>query len=184
MVSQDLYTRTGDKGETSLYSGKRVGKESVRVEAYGTVDELNSQIGTARAFLKDKTGPVDHNLRDVQRDLFVLGGDLASDKTLTSVPRIGKEHVERLEKMVDSTFAKLPKLTRFILPNGGMAGSQLQVARAVCRRAERAVVALSRSEEVNPEIIRYLNRLSTLLFDLARLANKFDGVSEEEWLHE
>ncbi|OLD67325.1 MAG: ATP:cob(I)alamin adenosyltransferase [Ignavibacteria bacterium 13_1_40CM_2_61_4] len=175
-----MYTRTGDKGETSLYSGKRVGKESVRVEAYGTVDELNSQIGAARAFLKDKAGPVDQNLRKVQGDLFVLGGNLA----LTPVPRIGKEHVERLEKMVDSTLANLPKLTRFILPNGGIAGSQLQVARAVCRRAERTVLALSRSEDVNPEIIRYLNRLSTLLFDLARLANKLDGVSEEEWVHE
>jgi len=120
----------------------------------------------------------------VQSDLFVLGGDLASDKTLTKIPRIGKEHVDRLEKIVDSTFANLPKLTRFILPNGGIAGSQLQVARAVCRRAERTVVALSRSEEVNPEIIKYLNRLSTLLFDLGRLANKLDGVSEEEWVHE
>jgi cob(I)alamin adenosyltransferase len=120
----------------------------------------------------------------VQRDLFVLGGDLASDKTKTNVPRIGKEHVERLEKTVDSTFASLPKLTRFILPNGGIAGSQLQVARALCRRAERTVVALSRSEEVNPEIIKYLNRLSTLLFDLARLANKLDGAPEEEWVHE
>lgn len=179
-----MYTRTGDKGETSLYSGKRVGKESARVEAYGAVDELNSQIGAARAFLKDKGGPVDQNLRKVQSDLFVLGGDLASDKTLTSVPRIRKEYVERLEKIVDSAFVNLPKLTRFILPNGGIAGSQLQVARAVCRRAERTVVALSRSEEVNPEIIRYLNRLSTLLFDLARLANKFDGFSEEEWVRE
>ena len=179
-----MYTRTGDKGETSLYSGKRVGKESARVEAYGAVDELNSQIGAARAFLKVNAGAVDQNLREVQSDLFVLGGDLASDKTLTKIPRIGKEHVDRLEKIVDSTFANLPKLTRFILPNGGIAGSQLQVARAVCRRAERTVVALSRSEEVNPEIIKYLNRLSTLLFDLGRLANKLDGVSEEEWVHE
>jgi len=106
-----LYTRTGDKGETSLYSGKRVGKESARVEAYGAVDELNSQIGAARAFLKVNAGAVDQNLRKVQSDLFVLGGDLASDKTLTKVPRIGKEHVDRLEKIVDSTFANLPKLT-------------------------------------------------------------------------
>jgi len=179
-----LYTGTGDKGETSLYSGKRVSKESARVEAYGTVDELNSQIGAARAFLKDKASPLDQNLRDVQRNLFVLGGDLASDKTMSKVPRIGKEHVQRLEKMVESTFAKLPKLTRFVLPNGGVAGSQLHVTRSVCRRAERTVVALSRAEEVNPEIIRYLNRLSTLLFDLARLANKMDGIPEEEWVHE
>jgi len=179
-----LYTGTGDKGETSLYSGKRVSKESARVEAYGTVDELNSQIGAARSLLKDKASPLDQNLRDVQRDLFVLGGDLASDKTLSKVPRIGKEHVQRLEKIVESTFARLPKLTRFVLPNGGVTGSQLHVARAVCRRAERTVVALSKSEEVNPEIIRYLNRLSTLLFDLARLANKMDGIPEEEWVHE
>ncbi|HZD12978.1 MAG TPA: cob(I)yrinic acid a,c-diamide adenosyltransferase [Candidatus Binatus sp.] len=181
---QGLYTRTGDKGETGLFSGRRVGKETQRVEAYGTVDELNSHVGVARALVKGKISEVDRSLAQVQRDLFVLGGDLASDKSSPNTPRIGKADIDRLEQMVDTTFAKLPKLTRFILPNGGIVGSQLQVARAVCRRAERMVVALSRSEEVNPEIIRYLNRLSTLLFDLARLANKLEGFNEEEWVRE
>ncbi len=180
-----MYTRTGDKGETSLYSGRRVGKDSLRVDAYGSVDELNSHIGLARASLPKSGEKINLTLREVQRDLFVLGGDLASEKEgSTRVPRIGKEHVEKLEKMVASTLAELQPLTRFILPNGGLAGSQLHVARAVCRRAERSVILLSRKEEVNPETIRYLNRLSTLLFDLARLANKSEGAREEEWLHQ
>ena len=180
-----MYTRTGDKGETSLYSGRRVGKDSARVEAYGSVDELSSQIGLARASLHGKMEGINKTLREVQRDLFVLGGDLASEKTGPShVPRIGSEHVDKLERNVDSTVAELEKLTRFILPNGGLAGSQLHVARAVCRRAERDVIALSRVEEINTEIIRYLNRLSTVLFNLARLANKIEGAREEEWVHE
>ncbi len=180
-----MYTRTGDKGETSLYTGRRVGKDSVRVQAYGSVDELNSQVGLARASFSRKIEKIDTMLRKVQRDLFVLGGDLATDtEKSASVPRIGSEHVDKLEGMVDSTLAGLEKLTRFILPNGGLAGSQLHVARAVCRRAERDVIILSRTEKVNPEVVRYLNRLSTLLFDLARLANKSEGAKEEEWVHE
>ena len=181
---RELYTRTGDKGETSLYSGRRVGKETPRVDAYGTVDELNSQLGLVRALLNHKMDQVDRSLRQVQRDLFLLGGDLASDKASPNTPRIGKADVERLEQTIDTTFASLPKLTRFILPNGGIVASQLHVARAVCRRAERGVVALSRSEEVNPETVRYLNRLSTLLFDLARYVNREEGVAEEEWVRD
>ncbi len=176
------YTGTGDKGETSLYSGTRVGKENPRVEAYGAVDELNSQIGVIRALLK--RGRVDGWLRGVQRDLFTLGGDLASELVSAKVPRVERRHVEGLEKVLEEVHGGLRPLKRFILPAGGVAGAELQVARAVCRRAERRVAALARVESVNPEAIPYLNRLSSLLFDLARLVNKEEGVVEEEWTHE
>src|SRR5712691_7047593 len=133
------YTGTGDTGETSLYGGTRVGKENLRVEAYGAVDELNSQIGVVRALVKG--GRIDEELRVVQVDLFVLGGDLASEVAGAKVPRVERRHV---------------------------VGAELHVARSVCRRAERRVVALARLENVNPEVVPYLNRLSSLLFVLAR----------------
>ena len=176
------YTGTGDKGETSLYGGTRVGKENPRVEAYGAVDELNSQIGVARALVKDKK--MSQILKTVQEDLFTLGGDLASELVSANVPRISRSHVERLEQVVNSLHAELKPLRRFILPTGGLVGSQLHVARAVCRRAERRVTALAKAESINPETIPYLNRLSSLLFDLARSANKQDNVPEEEWVHD
>ncbi len=176
------YTGTGDKGETSLYGGTRVGKENPRVEAYGAVDELNSQIGLVRAWLKDRG--FDEILRSVQRDLFVLGGDLATELVSAKVPRIEKRHVTNLESVLEGLHGELKPLQRFILPTGGVVGAGLHVARAVCRRAERRVASLAKVESINPEAIPYLNRLSSLLFDLARMANKNEGVSEEEWLHE
>jgi cob(I)alamin adenosyltransferase len=176
------YTGTGDKGETSLYGGTRVGKENPRVEAYGAVDELNSQIGVTKAFLK--TERINDILHDVQRDLFTLGADLASEIVSANIPRIDQKHVRNLEKIVDAIHEELKPLRKFILPTGGVAGAQLQVARSVCRRAERRVVALARVESINPEVVVYLNRLSSLLFDLARLANKIEGISEEEWAHD
>ncbi len=176
------YTRTGDAGETGLYGGTRVGKENPRVEAYGAVDELNSQIGLARAIVKDaKTKKI---LKSVQEDLFTLGGDLASELVSANVPRISKSHVDNLEKTIDSIHTGLKPLRRFILPTGSVAGAQLHVARAVCRRAERRVAALAKVESINPEAIPYVNRLSSLLFDLARWANQRDKVPEEEWTHE
>jgi cob(I)alamin adenosyltransferase len=176
------YTRTGDKGETGLYGGTRVGKENPRVEAYGAVDELNSQIGLARAIVKDpKTKKI---LKTVQEDLFTLGGDLASELVSANVPRIGKPHVDNMEKTIDSIHTELKLLRRFILPTGSVAAAQLHVARAVCRRAERRIAALAKIEAINPEAIPYVNRLSSLLFDLARLANQRDKVREEEWTHE
>ncbi len=176
------YTRTGDRGETGLYGGTRVGKENPRVEAYGAVDELNSQIGLARAIVKDaKTKKI---LKSVQEDLFTLGGDLASELVSANVPRISKTHVANLEKTIDSIHSELKPLRRFILPTGSVSSAQLQVARAVCRRAERRVAALAKVESINPDAIPYLNRLSSLLFDLARAANKRDRVREEEWTHE
>jgi cob(I)alamin adenosyltransferase len=176
------FTGTGDKGETSLYGGTRVGKENPRVEAYGAVDELNSQIGVVRALLKG--GRVDDWLRGVQGDLFTLGGDLASELVSANVPRVERRHVEGLEGVLGEVHGGLRPLKRFILPAGSLAAAELQVARSVCRRAERRVVALARVESINPEAIPYLNRLSSLLFDLARLVNKEEGVVEEEWTHD
>src|SRR5712692_1933464 len=176
------YTGTGDRGETSLYGGTRVGKENSRVEAYGAVDELNSQIGVVRALVK--RGRIDEVLRVVQGDLFVLGGDLASEVASAKVPRVERMRVVGLEKAVDGVYGGLSPLRRFVLPGGGVVGAELHVARSVCRRAERRVVALARVENVNPEVVPYLNRLSSLLFVLARLANKMDGAREEEWVHD
>lgn len=176
------YTGTGDKGETSLYGGSRVGKENPRVEAYGAVDELNSQIGLVRAWAKDPR--IDDTLRTVQSDLFVLGGDLAAELVSAKIPRIEKHHVSKLEKALEEIHGELKPLRRFVLPTGSVVGAGLHVTRAVCRRAERRVAVLARVESINPEALRYLNRLSSLLFDLARLANKNERVSEEEWVHE
>ncbi len=176
------YTGTGDKGETGLYGGTRVGKENPRVEAYGAVDELNSQIGVARALIKDKG--LNQILKNLQEDLFTLGGDLASELVTANVPRIGKIHLKRLEQVTDEMDSGLERLRRFILPSGGVAGSQLHVARAVCRRAERRIVALSRAESINPDVIPYINRLSSFLFVAARTVNKTEGVPEVEWTHE
>jgi cob(I)alamin adenosyltransferase len=175
------YSGTGDKGETSLYGGTRVEKADPRVEAYGAIDELNSQIGVARAQIKSKK--LDQILKDVQRDLWILGGDLASELFSASVPRISKE-LERLESVTDELNSGLPQLRRFILPGGSIPGAELHVARAVCRRAERRIVALSKIESINPEILPYINRLSSLLFVLARTVNKAQRIPEEEFVRE
>ena len=176
------YTGTGDKGETGIYGGMRVGKENSRVEAYGAVDELNSQLGIARALIKNKT--LNQILKSLQEDLFTLGGDLASELVSARVPRIGKTHLKKLESVTDEMNADLKPLRRFILPSGGQAGSQLHVARAVCRRAERRIVALSREESINPEILPYINRLSSFLFVAARTVNKRERIPEVEWVHD
>jgi cob(I)alamin adenosyltransferase len=174
------YSGTGDKGETGLYGGTRIGKENPRVEAYGAVDELNSQVGVARALVKDsKLGQV---LKNVQDDLFVVGGDLASELVNAKVPRIGKKELQRLESATDELNSELPTLRRFILPGGSLPGAELHVARAVCRRAERRIVALSKVESINPDVIPYINRLSSFLFVLARAVNKRERVPEEEWV--
>jgi cob(I)alamin adenosyltransferase len=177
-----LYTRGGDKGETSLYGAGRVPKDSLRVEAYGTVDELNSSIGVALAGCRHKE--VSKPLKRIQAELFTAGADLATELSSTGgarVPRITKKDTERLERAVDELQAKLPRLTSFILPGGSQLSSSLHLARAVCRRAERKAVALGRAEGINPEIVPYLNRLSTCLFNMARYANLLEGVEDEVW---
>lgn len=175
-----IYTRTGDKGETGLVGGARVPKDSLRVEAYGNVDELNSLLGLARAFLKDKE--LDTLLGDLQQDLFVAGADLGSvGEGGREVPRISKDKVAEMERMIDKFEAELASLKAFILPGGGQAGAILHFARTVARRAERRIVALNEVEKINDQMIPYINRLSDLLFVIARIANLREGKSEVEW---
>jgi cob(I)alamin adenosyltransferase len=181
MTKAKAYSGTGDKGETGLYDGTRVAKDNPRVEAYGHVDELNSQIGLARTYLKDRD--LDQLLRNIQEDLFTIGGELASEKESGRIPRVSGAQLERLERITDELNDKLEPLHRFILPTGSAASAQLHVARTVCRRTERRIVALSKTEKLNTVIIPYLNRLSSLLFVMARTANKHDSVRDEEWIH-
>jgi cob(I)alamin adenosyltransferase len=176
------YSGTGDKGETSLYGGTRVEKADPRVEAYGAVDELNSQLGVARAQVRQKR--FKEILKEIQRDLWVLGGDLASELVTANVPRISKDQLNRIESVTDELNSGLPQLRRFILPGGSVPGGELHVARAVCRRAERRIVSLSKIESINPEILPYINRLSSLLFVLARTVNKTQKVPEEEFVRD
>lgn len=177
-----IYTKRGDKGETHLFDNACVAKDSRRVEAYGAVDELNAVLGLVRA---EKPGTrLEGILHNLQRELFVLGADLATPqeaKTGKPIPRISEDHVTRLEKMIDDLDAQLPELHFFILPGGNRIGALLHVARTVCRRAERATVTLAREEAIGELPVKYLNRLSDLLFVLARYANKQDGGSEERW---
>ena len=176
-----LYTRTGDTGETSLFDGTRVSKADHRVDAYGEVDELNAWVGLARAAQLDPD--LDAALVGIQRDLFGLGAELADpmEKIASRVTKasVSDEHVTRLETLIDSLESELRPLTRFILPGGSPAAAALHVARTVCRRAERRMVALR--PPVDPVLIRYVNRLSDLLFALARAANHRSGHPETEW---
>ncbi|GIW12604.1 MAG: cob(I)yrinic acid a,c-diamide adenosyltransferase [Tepidiforma sp.] len=177
-----VYTRAGDTGTTALGGGQRVPKESLRIDAYGTVDELNSVIGVVIASgLNDS---LRERFRVIQQVLFNLGSDLCileEDKERLPVPRIELRHVEQLERWIDEWNEELEPLTSFILPGGDLAAAQLHVARTVCRRAERAVVALSREEAVGPHVIPYLNRLSDLLFVAARYQAKLAGVGDITW---
>lgn len=177
-----VYTRKGDDGTTSLGGGQRVDKDALRVEAFGTVDELNSQVGLVRAV--GASDAVDAELARIQNELFHLGSDLCvleEDRQAMPVPRIEPRHVDALESAMDRLSETLPPLENFVLPGGCPAAAQLHVARAVCRRAERLVVRLSREETVSPEILRYLNRLSDALFVLARYENRSRGVEDVLW---
>jgi cob(I)alamin adenosyltransferase len=177
-----VYTRTGDDGATSLGGGRRVPKDSPRIEAYGTVDELNSQIGAALA--AGLVPPLAEALAPVQNDLFHLGSDLCvseEDKARRPVPRIEERHVLALERLMDRLSEELSALENFILPGGSAGAARLHVARTVCRRAERRVVALARQEPVGAHTVTYLNRLSDLLFVMARYENRSRGVSDVLW---
>ncbi|MCA9872373.1 MAG: cob(I)yrinic acid a,c-diamide adenosyltransferase [Anaerolineales bacterium] len=177
-----IYTRKGDAGQTSLAGGQQVPKESLRIEAYGTVDELNSQIGAALAGgLSDRLGD---ELTAIQNELFHLGSDLAfleEDKAKYGVPQIEERHIQKLERLIDELTAVVGPLENFILPGGSAAAASLHVARTVCRRAERHVIALSRQEAVGAMVIPYLNRLSDALFVMARYENYNRGVEEPLW---
>ena len=175
-----MYTRRGDKGETSLFGPRRVQKDDPRVEAYGTIDELNSVLGVVMAGSKDRF--LATSLREVQRMLFMAGADAASELDGSQkVPRIGPADTARLEEMTDGLSAKLPSLANFILPGGSPAGAMLQVARAVCRRTERRILTASKAGEMNPELLPFFNRLSSYLFSLSRWANRKAGKKEDVW---
>lgn len=153
-------------------------KDSIRVEAYGTVDEVNSVLGLVRSVLSNSE--IDSVLEELQRDLFISGADLAGGKSL-EIPRITKERVLELERTIDRFESELPALKSFILPGGGIAGASLHFARAVARRAERRIVTLSKREDINDQLIPYINRLSDLLFVLARVANHREKKTEVKW---
>jgi cob(I)alamin adenosyltransferase len=178
-----IYTRTGDAGETGLFDGTRVPKSDARVSAYGEVDELNAWLGLARAALRDAgPGGLSAMLEQMQRDLFALGSRLAdpSHRIAGRVTKaaISPDDIARLEGWIEGLEADLPPLRRFILPGGSQAGAALHVARTVCRRAERAMVGLG---GVEPDLLVYINRVSDLLFVMARAANQRDGSPEIEW---
>ena len=184
-----IYTRGGDRGKTSLFGGRRVSKDHQRVTAYGTIDELNSDLGVAISFIRQRR--LAATLEGIQYELFNIGAELASDQPVrrgrTSAERTGAvfhfeaEPTERLESLIDEYDARVPPLKTFVLPGGSTAASLLHQARTVCRRAERELVTLARKERVNPAILAYVNRLCDLLFVLARYLNKAARRREVLW---
>ncbi len=177
-----IYTRTGDEGDTGLFGGRRVRKDDPRVEAYGAVDEANAAVGVCRAVGVDpRVGAL---LGRIQAELLHVGADLAAPEGAApgGLARVGEPQVSALEAAIDAFSAELPPLRHFVLPAGGSAAAALHVARTVVRRAERRTVALAAEAAVNPAALRYLNRLSDLLFVLARHATWSAGLPEEPWL--
>jgi cob(I)alamin adenosyltransferase len=176
-----IYTRTGDDGTTSLFSGGRVPKHHLRVESYGTVDELNSVLGVVRA--SQPSASTDAYLARIQHQLFNLGADLATplDAPTDYVVRMDAETVTWLEQAIDHMMDNLPRLSYFILPGGSPAAAHIHIARTVCRRAERLVTMLGENEPIGAHVLPYLNRLSDFLFALARWENQQAGIIEEKW---
>lgn len=171
-----IYTKTGDKGETGLIGGKRVSKASSRIEAYGTVDELNALLGVAATKLSSDS--LRDSVEKIQNELHIICADLANPEIDDESPHISAEHIEELEELCDLLDKNLPPLKNFILPGGSEGGALLHYARTIARRAERRVISLSESEKINEEIIRYLNRLSDFLFLMARLENLENSAPE------
>jgi len=178
-----IYTRRGDDGSTGLFGGPRVRKDDLRVAAYGDVDELNSALGVAREELLQQADLL-ARIDALQSELFTLGAELATpdaDQAPKEVPRIGPEHVARLEQEIDRLTGELPEMKNFILPGGSRAGAALHFCRTVCRRAERKAVSLADGSPVSPQALAYINRLSDLLFVMARAANLRAGGREIPW---
>ena len=182
-----VYTRRGDAGETSLFGGVRVSKSAVRVASYGSVDELNAALGVACAALGADFSDLVEGVRTIQSSLFDLGGELATpdveerEAKGKPIPRVQADDVDALESWIDRLDAEIEPLQSFILPGGAAAAAQLHLARTICRRAEREVVGLAQLEPVAELPLRYLNRLSDLLFTLARAVNQRAGVAEPQW---
>lgn len=186
-----IYTKTGDKGTTALFGGTRVPKHHLRIESYGTVDELNSYIGLVR----DQNIDINsiNSLIRIQNELFTLGAMLAtppekeilkSGKERLNIPKITSKNIEALEQEIDTMNLELPQMTNFILPGGNQTVSFCHIARCVCRRTERLATTLNESEAINPAILEYLNRLSDYLFVLARKLSKDLSVKETPWIPE
>ena len=184
-----VYTRTGDKGETALVGGKRVPKDSPRIDAYGTIDELNSIVGLARVFNEEKLNAgdayrfLDLALRQIQDELFDLGSELATpdDFSYDGMYRVSEREVKKLEELIDECQKELGPLKSFILPGGGRIGAYLHQCRTVCRRAEREILRLSRAEPLSEWPLKYVNRLSDLFFVLSRWISKQTGDQEYLW---
>ncbi|HET7276027.1 MAG TPA: cob(I)yrinic acid a,c-diamide adenosyltransferase [Longimicrobiaceae bacterium] len=184
-----IYTKTGDRGETGLFGGGRVAKDDIRVEAYGAVDELNSVLGMAAAALEaEDLMPIAEGIRGIQADLLTVGAHLATPtaaeggRASANIPDLPVDRITELERWIDSSESELAPLRRFILPGGTEAAARLHHARTVCRRAERRAVTLARDADLADEIIIYLNRLSDLLFSLARLSNHRAARQDVEWV--
>lgn len=184
-----IYTKTGDSGQTSLFNGTRIPKNNIRVEAYGTVDELNSVIGEALAFLEEISSEVSQYIREdlvgLQEDFLNLGAMLANPESFTNKKDLEKEYLQQavalFEREIDEMTSEMGQITQFILPGGGKVGSILHNARTVARRAERNIIALAQQEQIEQEIIMYFNRLSDFLFTLARYVNFKEGKPEKIW---
>jgi cob(I)alamin adenosyltransferase len=184
-----VYTRTGDKGETALVGGKRVPKDAPRIEAYGTIDELNSIVGLARAFNEEHLNAGDAHrfldlvLRQIQDELFDLGSELATpdDFSYDGMYHVSEREVKKLEELIDECQKELQPLKSFVLPGGGRIGAYLHQCRTVCRRAEREILRLSRAEPLSEWPLKYVNRLSDLLFVLSRWISKQTGEQEYLW---
>lgn len=183
MEKSRLYTGTGDKGTTSLVGGQRVGKDSVRLEAYGTLDEFSSHLGIVEA-LEANDDALRTLLRNIQNRLFNIGAYLATEPAPGEKPEpfgLSQDHCREIEEAIDALDAAVPKIKSFVLPGGCMASAQAHVARTVCRRAERRIVALARESWVSPLVLTYFNRLSDFLFILSRWYNFRAGVQEIVW---
>jgi cob(I)alamin adenosyltransferase len=180
-----LYTGTGDRGQTGLFGGRRVPKDHPRVNAYGTIDELNAALGVACSFIRSRT--IVAALQSIQNELFNIGAELASDQPVrrraksSEAIKLDDAKIRSLELLIDEYDSRVPPLRTFILPGGSQAASFLHLARTICRRAEREVVTLATTEPVSPAIVMYLNRLCDLLFALARYVNKAGRRREITW---
>ena len=178
-----IYTKGGDKGETGLYGGERISKDSLRIETYGTVDELNSFVGLTLSEVSDSE--IKKLLKQIQNTLFVLGSDLSTPDNEKNkahqIPRITRSNYEEIEREIDKFDARLDELRNFILPGGSKGAALFHICRTVCRRVERRVVSLKNKVNLNPDIIILLNRLSDLFFVLARYENKISGTEDVKW---
>ncbi len=173
-----IYTKSGDSGKTSLFGGTRLRKDHIRIEAYGTVDETNAAIGVLLSHLDQKYD----ELEEIQSELFDIGAHLASDgRKDQKLPKLDKKSIQTLEEAIDQMTESLKPLRAFILPGGSSAGAAAHLARTICRRAERRVVSLAEVEDVDPFIIKYLNRLSDYLFTLSRKINQNAQIEETKW---